>query len=109
MKVKIKVLDGVRIIPIADLLYIEANSPYSYVHLKNETKVFSVDNLKLFDDKLKDFGFFRIHKRYLINVSSVNQWTKNAESFVELEGGTKLKVSRSKKQEFCQYLERFYL
>lgn len=109
MKIKVKTTNGVHLVPLNNLLYIEANTPYSYVYLLSGTKIFCVDNLKMFDNKLNAFGFFRIHKSYLINVNRVVRVTKNGESNVHMEGGEKLKVSRSKKNDFCQYLKNFHV
>lgn len=109
MKVKIKIINGVQIVPIEDVSYVEANSPYSYVHLKNGTKIFCVDTLKMFDEKLRSFGFFRIHKSYLINVSALERYIKNGESYAQMYCGGRIKVSRSTRQKFSDYLEEFYL
>ena len=108
MKIKVKISNGIEIIAIEDLLYIEANTPYSYIYLKNGERMFCSDSLKVFDEKLRSFGFFRIHKQYLINVSAVVKLIKNGEPYVQMYGDVKLKLSRSKKHKFYDYLERFY-
>ncbi len=108
MKIKVKTMKGVEIVAIDELLYIEANTPYTYLYIKQGDKIYCTDSLKVFEDKLKSFGFFRIHKKYMVNVSAVVRLIKNGEPYVQMYGGAKLKLSRSKKQEFYDYLDRFY-
>ena len=103
-----KTQEGIRIVPLDDVLYLEANSPYSNVYLKGGKKVFCIDNLKMFDERLKSFGFFRIHKRHLINVNLIEVVVKDTDPYVKMIGGAKLKLSRIKKSVFYEYLDKFY-
>ena len=108
VKIKVKTSNGIEIVAIEDVLYIEANTPYAYIYLKKGERIFCSDSLKVFEERLKYFGFFRINKQYLINVSCVVKLIKNGEPYVQMYGDVKLKLSRSKKHKFYDYLDRFY-
>lgn len=64
MKIKIRTVDGFQLIPVEDLIYIEANTPYTFIHHKGGEKIFCTQALKEFELKLNKNGFLRIHKSY---------------------------------------------
>ncbi len=109
MKLKVKTIDGFHLVSITDLIYIEANTPYTFIHHKNGQKIFCTQPLKEFDDKLNANGFLRIHKSYLINVKAVERYKKNGETVVQMCSGQILKLARSKRRLFIEYFDREFL
>lgn len=109
MKLKIKTTDGFQMVSIEDLVYIEANAPYTFIHCRNGQKIFCTQPLKEFDDKLNTNGFLRIHKSYLINVKAVERYKKNGETVVQMCSGQILKLARSKRKLFIEYFDKEFL
>ena len=78
-------------INIDDVIYMEAmNQNVRIVTSKGEHVIRY--NIGDFEEKLKNDGFFRIHRGYLISLSKVKKLVKND---ILMEGGTTLPVSRS--------------
>lgn len=109
MRIKIKTVDGFQLVPIDDLIYIEANTPYTFVHHKNGEKIFCIETLKEFETKLNKKGFLRIHKSHLINLNAVDKVKKNGETIVKMCDGQMLKLARSKKKVFMEFFDRNFL
>ena len=79
------------LIDIGDVIYMEAmNQNVRIVTSKGEHVIRY--NIGDFEEKLKNDGFFRIHRGYLISLSKVKKLVKND---VLMEDGTTLPVSRS--------------
>ena len=79
------------LINIDDVIYMEAmNQNVRIVTSKGEHVIRY--NIGDFEEKLKNDGFFRIHRGYLISLSKVKKLVKND---ILMEGGTTLPVSRS--------------
>jgi len=65
--------DGkVILIPYNQIVYIEAFEDYTYVHTINE-KYLTSYRLKQLEEKLSAFNFFRIHRKYLVNLELVTE------------------------------------
>lgn len=70
------------LISVEDILFIMAKDDYSYLHTRAE-RYLSTMSLASLETKLEPVGFFRIHRRYLVNLSSVKE-------VVPMYGGTLL-------------------
>ncbi len=70
------------LIAVEDILYIMARDDYSYLHTQGE-RYLSTMSLASLETKLEHAGFFRIHRRYLVNLSCVKE-------VVPMYGGTLL-------------------
>ena len=69
-KITIPQQDGFEVLKISEILYCQADDNYTKIFLNQGQKLVS-KTLKYFEDSLKDQGFVRIHKSYLVNVNSV--------------------------------------
>jgi two-component system LytT family response regulator len=54
--------------------------------------------LKYFEDILKESGFARVHKSYLVNVNAVVEYKKGKGGSVVLSNGKEVMVSPSRKK-----------
>lgn len=66
-KIVVKTRKGECFLPIQDILYISAEDKYTVIYGKNNRYISDVP-LKTYEEKLEDFGFFRIHRKYLVNM-----------------------------------------
>ena len=84
--------DGEEIlIDISDVIYMESMNQNVRIVTTNGEHIIRY-NIGDFEEKLKGFGFFRIHRGYLIALSKVKRLVKND---VIMEDNTTLPVSRS--------------
>lgn len=70
------------LVSVDDILFIMAKDDYSYLHTEAD-RYLSTMSLASLETKLEPVGFFRIHRRYLVNLSSVKE-------VVPMYGGTLL-------------------
>lgn len=70
------------LISIEDIFYIMAKDDYSYLYT-NTDRYLSTTSLANLESKLEKSGFFRIHRRYLVNL-------KHVKEVVPMYGGTLL-------------------
>lgn len=90
---------GIDFVLIQDILYCEADSNYTFVHLTNNKKLYSAKTLKDFDQLLGQTEFCRIHQSFLINLNHLKKYYRGDGGYVEMINGASLNVSRSKKEE----------
>ena len=101
-KITIPTQDGFEILSISDILYCEADDNYTKIYLEKGSKLVS-KTLKYFEDLLKDKGYARVHKSYLINVNKITKYKKGKGGSVTLSSGKELPVSSSKKANLLDY------
>lgn len=70
------------LLQVEDIFYIMAKDDYSYLHTDGE-RYLSTISLSQLERKLDASGFFRVHRRYLVNLASVRE-------VVPMYGGTLL-------------------
>lgn len=60
------------LIPYNQIIFVEAYEDYSYVHTANEKYITSY-RLKTLEDRLKPHRFFRVHRKFLVNLEMVTE------------------------------------
>jgi two-component system LytT family response regulator len=95
---------GYIMVKTSDILYCQADSSYTIVHLINGKKIITSKILKLIEELLPKETFYRIHKSYIVNLNLIKQYVKNDGNHVLLENDVKLDVSDRNKKEFLEKL-----
>jgi len=104
-KITIPTQNGFEVLEMKDIIYCKADDNYTELFLKNNQKKLVSKTLKYFEDILKDSGFARIHKSFLVNVSYIASYKKGKGGTISLSNGKELSVSASKKAEFLSYFK----
>ena len=60
------------LIPVDKIHYVMAKDDYSYLHTDSD-RFLSTVSLAQLEAKLEPMGFFRVHRRYLVNLSCVSE------------------------------------
>ena len=83
----------------SDILYLEADDSYAFVHTSTG-KYYLTHTMKSMEEKLVGMGFLRIHKSYVVNLDKVSSIQ---EGYVFVDS-IKLPLGRKFRQEFLQAL-----
>ena len=106
-KIGIAMADKIMFIHIADIIYCEASSGYTYVHLSDGRKMLASKPLGNFEVLLLSHKFFRIHHSYLINLNRIKEFQRHDGGFVIMDDNKQLEVSRRKHSEFLDAIDDF--
>ena len=104
-KIGIPTLDGIVFEQIDDIMYLQGESSYTTIFLKNNRKEIASKNIGELEDLLPQKLFCRIHKSYLININYIKKYVKGRGGNVIMEDGTSIEVSARKKDEFLRLFE----
>ncbi len=95
------------LIPYNQIVFIEAYEDYSFVHTSAQKHLTSY-RLKNLEDRLRQHGFFRVHRKYLVNLEMVTEIaTMPGSNFMLRTAGRKrieLPISRRRISELKQIL-----
>lgn len=93
--------EGIDLVEISNIQFIQADSNYSIIFIDGKKTVVS-KTLKHFETTLVDYDFIRIHHSYFVNFNHIKSFHKLDGGEIELHDGTRLPVSRRKKDELIQ-------
>lgn len=109
---KISLQSGYNYFPVAIRNIIRCESQGNYTHFYFADKSHSLinGNLKSFEDRLTSFGFCRINKEDLINLSHIRQFSRKNKSWeVQMHGQFTLYISSQRRQHFLNAYNSIHL
>ena len=97
-------IDTIEILAQEEIFYCQADSNYSYVSTKDGRKITASKSLNKFEEILDPSIFIRIHRSYIVNLNFIKQFSTVDGYEILLKNGTKLPVSRRKKDLLLEHL-----
>lgn len=91
-------------LPYTDLVRIEGDGSYSTVYTKTHPPILMSQNLGSISPMLPAQTFFRIHQSHLINLNCVTALNRRDGYEVLLSDGSKVPVSRRKREALLELL-----
>jgi two-component system, LytTR family, response regulator len=99
-KLALPTSDGLVFVKVSDILYCEASSNYTEIHMVDNKKHVVSRTLKEYEEILSEQNFFRIHNSYLINLNRVKKYVRGEGGYVIMNNDKALDVSKRKKEGF---------
>lgn len=90
---------------IADILFCEAEGPYTRFFSKQNDPILISKNLKEYEEMLTPMGFIRTHHSYLVNPTHIQLYDKTDGGALILDGGFSIPISQRRKDFVMQTLE----
>lgn len=98
-------LAGFFVVDLSDIIYCEAEGPYTNFYLLNDRKICVSRPLADFELLLSDVDFLRVHKSFLINLRHTREYRRGEGGVVILSNGVEIDVSRRKKDAFLEKMK----
>lgn len=98
----LKTQDGALKLILKDIVHIEGDRNYSYIHLQNATKKLVTKTLSDLEELLDSKGFYRCHRSHILNREHI---VKTKGISVELSNNVQVPISRRKKKQFLEWFE----
>ena len=98
---------GFKMIDVDDIIYIEADSNYSVVHLSNQDKITVSKVLREFEELLPSDQFVRVHKSSIINLNHLKEYNSKNGLQVFLKNGESINISRRRASDFFEKIKLF--
>ena len=108
-KILLPTKNGFQVLPIRHILRCEAMENYTRFFLMEDKPIIVCKTLKNYETSLAIHGFFRIHKKHLINLHEVQAYVRGRGGVVVLSDQTELDVSRHRKEAFLQHMYQIHL
>lgn len=104
-KMVLKTAESINVIEIGDIVYCRSDNSYTTFYLKGKEKILVSKGMKEYEEILTEFGFFRPHHSFLVNLQFVSKMDKSDGGFLILKDQTEIPVSTRRKAKLIQVLE----
>ncbi len=105
-KLAVPTHDGIEFFLTDDIIYCQAEGSYTTLFLKGQPKQLVCKKLIDFENILAESGFCRVHHSSLINLKHIQKYIKGEGGYAVLTDNHHVDISRRKKEEFLQLLNR---
>ncbi|SDK21842.1 LytR/AlgR family response regulator transcription factor [Sediminibacillus albus] len=100
VRIGIKVRQGLILVNINEVSYIEKVSRKTHIFLRNGEHIETTENLRILENKLRPHGFYRPHQSYLVPLNNIrgilpDEFMKSYNLLLK-DTNTKIKVSKHK-------------
>jgi two-component system LytT family response regulator len=105
-KIIIRTLESIFLVPVSDIVYCESDGNYTSVYLASGKKIMVSGTLKEYEEILGEYGFFRVHKSYLINLKHISSFERADGGYVILGSDTQIPVASRKRELLLEMFDR---
>lgn len=104
-KLMVPTKDGMMFLKVNNIVRLQSESNYTIFYLIDKKKIVVSKTLKNYEEKLLPYNFLRIHQSHLINLAHMKE-IDHSENFVLMIDESKVEISKRKKKEFMDSLEK---
>ncbi len=105
-KIILSTSEGIHILSVDEIIRCESDDYYTKFFLTNGNSILISKTLKQNEAMLSDFNFIRPHRSHLINTKYIKNFLKINESHILMNDGSKIPVSRRKREEIIRVLSQ---
>jgi len=105
-KIVLKTNDSIWLVKTEEIYYCEADLSYTNFYLTNKKKLLVSGNLMEYEEILRDAGFFRVHKSFLVNLSEIVRFEKGDGGFLVMGNNDRIPVASRKKDELMEIFRK---
>lgn len=97
-RIALPTMEGLQIIPVANIIFCSSSSNYTILTLKDRIKLTVSRTLKEIEEMLEDHRFLRVHHSYLVNLDEIKKYFRGEGGILQMSDGSSVDVSRAKKE-----------
>lgn len=105
-RITLKDANNIHLVNIGDIIHCDSESNYIRFAIQNENEILVSKQLKEYDELLSDYGFFRVHKSYLINMAHAKRFEKSDGGFVVMSDESRIPVASRKRERLMEMFEQ---
>jgi len=106
-RIAVQMPGKMRVVPVAEIDYVTADGPYAELHVGTHRYVIR-ESMQHLEEKLDPERFLRIHRSAIVRLDRVDALLRSegSEYQVQLQGGVRLRVGRSRREALERRLGR---
>ncbi len=105
-KIILRTSETVHLVKVSDISYCESDISYTNFYLTDGKKILVSHTLREFEDMLKEYGFFRVHKSFLVNLLAISKFEKADGGYLVMENNDRVPVATRKRDQLLEMFDR---
>ncbi|UBM62997.1 LytTR family DNA-binding domain-containing protein [Candidatus Sulfidibacterium hydrothermale] len=105
-KIVLRTSDALHVVDFSEIIYCRSDNTYTTFYLLSGEEIVVSKSLKEYVSLLEEYGFFRPHQSYLVNMNYVKKVDKTDGGFVVMKNGKEIPVSLRQKKKIIELLEK---
>jgi len=104
-KITISHLKGIKVVEDKTISHVEGEGNCTTIYFNDGTHFFDTRTLKVYEDMLNPDHFFRIHKKYIINLNYLTDYLHSDGYFAKLKNNISLPIARARVADFLKKIK----
>jgi two-component system, LytTR family, response regulator len=105
-KITIKANDNIYLVDGMEITRVGAQKEKSILHLINYKPLETIESIEIWQAKLEDLGFLRVHEKHLVNIHVIVKLQLGDLPFLELNNGEIIPVDMNIQHKVAEKIER---
>jgi two-component system, LytTR family, response regulator len=105
-KIALPTQDGISFINVDQIVRVESDSNYSFVHLVSGENICITKTLKQIESSLEAQPFYRVHQSHLVNLNHIEKYVKDGGGYIVMSDKTTITLARQRKDGFMELFSR---
>ena len=101
-RIVLPTIHGFEVVQLSSIIRCKAERNYTTFILEQDKTIMVSKTLKEFEEILTEFGFFRVHQSFIVNLNKITKYYRGQGGELEMNDGSRIPVSRSKKDELLK-------
>jgi two-component system LytT family response regulator len=103
-KIALPAFEGITMVTISDIIRCSSDGSYTTFYTIKGHQIVVSHSIKEYDELLTPLNFFRVHQSHPVNLNYVTQFLKEDGGLLVMEDGSKIEVSRRRKEALIEVL-----
>lgn len=105
-KLVLRTSDSLHIIDVRDICFCKSDNSYTTFYFKENKKIIVSKSLKDYEGLLTEYGFYRVHQSFLVNLNHITKVDKSDGGFIIMKNKKEIPVSLRQMKNLVGLLEK---
>jgi two-component system, LytTR family, response regulator len=106
-KLVLRTSESLHIVNVGDIYFCKSDNSYTTFYFRGDEKILVSKSLKDYEGLLNEYGFYRVHQSFLVNLNHIKKVDKTDGGFVIMKNKKEIPVSLRQMKKLIELLERF--
>jgi len=104
-KIVLRTADALHIVDLAEVMYCKSDNSYTSFYVESGEEIMVSKGIRDYADLLSEYGFFRPHQAYLVNLNFVKKVDKTDGGFIIMKNAVEIPLSTRQKKNLINLLD----
>ncbi len=104
-KIVLKTMDAFHLVNISEIMYCRSDNSYTSFFIENGEEIVVSKGMHEYIGILDEYGFFRPHQSYLVNLNFIKKVDKTDGGFIIMKNGIEIPISSRQRKYFFKLMD----